>query len=147
MAQRNSRRIKILPDRVFHRIWNLAVTEDDKTVFLTKVITGDERVVADPQKYHIDASLWYDVLSGIYNVAHMDMTTIIKASGWKRSEISHYFCIPIRTLEDWCYNKSTPPPYVRLMMIRKFDLLDIGKNVRLKSDISSTYSVYSKASC
>ncbi len=134
MTQKRNRRLKILPDRIFHRIWNLALSEDDKAIFLAKMITGDGKNVIRPQKYRIDAVLWYDVLRGIFDAAHMDMAEIVKSSGRKKADISHYFCIPIRTLEDWCSARSNPPAYVRLMLIREFDLLNIGENVRLETE-------------
>ena len=134
MNENKNRRLKIIPDLAFHRIWNLALNEDDKAIFLAKMISGDGKSIITPREYSIDAVLWYDVLRGIFDAAHMDMAEIIKSSGRKKAEISHYFCIPIRTLEDWCSSKGNPPAYIRLMLIREFDLLNIGKNVRLETE-------------
>ena len=134
MSGKRNRRLKILPDRIFHKIWVEALDTDDRATFLAKMISSDGKTVARPEKYSIDAVLWYDVLRGIFDAAHMDAGEIIRFSGKKKAEISHYFCIPIRTLEDWCSGKSNPPSYVRLMMIREFHLLNLGKNVRLESE-------------
>lgn len=134
MAQKRNRRLKVLPDRIFHRIWCVALEENERATFLAKMISGDGKTVIDPRKYRIDAVLWYDVLRGIFDAAHMNMGDIIKKSGKKKAEISHYFCIPIRTLEDWCSGRSTPPAYIRLVLIRKFDLIYLGKNVILESE-------------
>ena len=133
MDQKRNRRLKILPDRIFHRIWSFALEEEDRATFLAKMITGDGKAVITPGKYRIDAILWYDVLRGIHDAAHMDMAEIIRLSGKRKADISHYFCIPIRTLEDWCSQKSSPPSYVRLMLIREYGLLNLGKNVVLES--------------
>ena len=146
MAQKRSRRLKILPDRIFHRIWCTAVEEKDRATFLAKMISGDGKTAIRPEKYRIDAVLWYDVLRGIHDAANLNMAEIVKMSGKKKAEISHYFCIPIRTLEDWCSGKSIPPSYVRLMLLREYGLINIGENVRLESKDNKNPKVDAKKS-
>ena len=140
MPHNRNRRLKFLPDRIFHRIWCKALEEEEKATFLAKMVSGDGKTVINPSKYSIDAVLWYDVLCGIFDAAHLSVSEIVRLSGKRKAEISHYYCIPIRTLEDWCSGKSDPPSYLRLMLIREYDLFNIGKNVRLESEDKFKYN-------
>ena len=40
-------------------------------------------------------------------------------AGLSRAEMSRRFEIPVRTLEDWDAEKSSPPPYVEKLIIEK----------------------------
>ena len=65
----------------------------------------------------------------------MTFKEIMEAAGAKKSEISHIFCIPIRTVEDWYSGKNRTPSYVKIMVLKHFHMLDLGKYVRLSSSI------------
>lgn len=66
-----------------------------------------------------------DQLGSIYDAAHRSVTDIAKAAGLSQRKLADRFCIPIRTVEDWCAGKRTPPDYVRLMMQELLGLLQI----------------------
>lgn len=52
----------------------------------------------------------------IWDAAQRSIKDIAKAAGLSQRKLAEKFCIPYRTLEDWCTEKRTPPDYVRLMM-------------------------------
>lgn len=57
-----------------------------------------------------------DWLGSIYDAVHRSVNDIATAAGLSHRKLAERFCIPVRTVEDWCSGKRTPPDYVRLMM-------------------------------
>lgn len=57
---------------------------------------------------------------------------IRKISGLKRSDFCKKYNIPVRTVEDWEYEKNTPPSYIEQLLERvvKEDL-EKGENIML----------------
>lgn len=61
------------------------------------------------------AKIWY--------AAHKSVKQIAADAGLSHRKLAERFCIPARTVEDWCAGKRTPPDYVRLMMQECLGLL------------------------
>lgn len=64
-------------------------------------------------------------LESIYDAVHRSIKDIAKDAGLSQRKLAERFCIPVRTVEDWCAGKRTPPDYVRLMMQELLGLLQI----------------------
>lgn len=59
----------------------------------------------------------------IWDAAHKSVKQIAADAGLTQRKLAERFCIPVRTIEDWCVGKRTPPDYVRLMMQECLGLL------------------------
>lgn len=57
-----------------------------------------------------------DAVGQIWDAAHKSVKQIAADAGMAQRSIAERFCIPLRTVEDWCAGKRTPPDYVRMMM-------------------------------
>lgn len=57
-----------------------------------------------------------DAVGRIWDATHKSVKQIAADSGMTHRKLAERFCIPVRTIEDWCTGKRTPPDYVRLMM-------------------------------
>ena len=55
-------------------------------------------------------------LAAIWEAAHRSVRDIVSAAGLTQRQLADRFCVPYRTVEDWCRGLRTPPDYVRLMM-------------------------------
>ncbi|MGM9549029.1 MAG: helix-turn-helix domain-containing protein [Faecousia sp.] len=44
-------------------------------------------------------------------------------AGLSQRKLAERFCIPVRTVEDWCAGKRIPPDYVRMMIQESLGLL------------------------
>lgn len=64
-----------------------------------------------------------DWLGSIYDAVHRSVNDIAKASGLSHRKLSERFCIPYRTVENWCGGQRECPDYVRLMMQECLGLL------------------------
>lgn len=138
-----SKIVKILPDRIFYKLWKAADNEMKIYEYIDSFTSPLSNEYIDfYKKYKLDELQTINMLENIYKATHLSMREIIDASGQKRADIGYIFCIPIRTLEDWCSEKNKCPSYVRLMMIRKFGLLSLGKYIYLESDNHIVYNAY-----
>lgn len=138
-----SKIIRIIPDRIFYKLWKAA----DKDVKIYDYIDSftsplSKTYINFYKKYKLDELQTLDMLENIFKAAHLSMKDIIDTTGIRKADIGYMFCIPIRTLEDWCAGKNKCPSYVRLMMLRKFGLLHLGKYIYLESDNHIVYNAY-----
>lgn len=55
-------------------------------------------------------------LTQIHAAVNRSVKDIAKAAGMAQYKLAKYFCVPRRTMEDWCRGISRCPTYTRLMM-------------------------------
>ena len=107
-------------DEIFSNLWAdaLATTERDAYVsnWTLSSIWGDDPESDIPQDR-------IDYLGRIWDVAHMSVREICKAAKMSQVALAQRFCIPYRTVQNWCGDVSKCPDYVRLMMARLLNLI------------------------
>ena len=129
------KRIKILPDRIFHKLWTSVSEFDTRDDYINQYMSVlSEDYINFSDKYRIKIPDIYRMLSSIYTCANMSFKEIIDKVGLKKKDISHIYCIPIRTVEDWYYGKNRCPSYVILMLLRDYELLNLGNYIKLESE-------------
>lgn len=133
--------IKVLPDSIFHQLWISAMQYSSLEDFVHAFTFSTSKEKINFLKFDIDDLLAYDLLKSIWNAANLSFKEILTMSGMKKSEYSHFFCIPIRTLEDWYAGKSQCPAYIRLMFIRYFHITYLPSRITL-STISKQKKTY-----
>ncbi len=142
---KNNKRRKIIPDKVFKKIWNKAAEYEDIRLYIDDIMLNKK--IFDQDKYKISYTDTYYMLKNIYIAYHTPLKEFLDKQTIKKSEISNIFCIPIRTVEDWYYGKSTPPSYIKLMIFRHYHRPFLGKYISLQSEMDhiSTYpAIYKK---
>ena len=60
----------------------------------------------------------------IWDAAHRSVKEIAAAAGLSQRKLAERFCIPYRTVENWCGGQRECPDYVRLMMQELLGQLD-----------------------
>ena len=112
----------IINDKDFYTLWGAALASEYRDIFVaewsTSSIWGDPEALTDAGLFDIA-----DYLCKLWDAAHMTTRDICAAAGLSQTAFAVRFCIPKRTVEDWCRGIRTPPDYVRLMMIRLLGLL------------------------
>ena len=126
-------RLKIIPDRIFHKLWDSIDDFSDQDDYVSSF--SSDNSVFKYDSFGITYSECIYLLKSLYKAKNMTFKEITEAAGAKKSEISHIFCIPIRTVEDWYSGKNRTPSYVKIMVLKHFHMLDLGKYVRLSSSI------------
>ena len=133
MAKRSSRKTYIIKDIVFHRLWDESLKIKTLSDYRASVTRYDNKDYSYLLSLGLDELMIYDLLTEIFRLSHMGFKVILDKARVKKAYVSHAFCIPIRTVESWYDNISPCPPYIRLMLIKHFYLMDLGKYVTLKS--------------
>ena len=126
-------RLKILPDRIFHKLWDSIDNFNDRDDYVSSL--SSEGSLFKYDSLGITYSECIFLLKNLFKAKNMTFREIIDAAGAKKNEISHIFCIPIRTVEDWYSGKNRTPSYVKIMVLKHYHMLDLGKYVRLASTI------------
>lgn len=145
MVKMSEGRRKIIPDRIFDQLWQQALTACDEHSYIHGCMYGSRRF--NYAKYRLDYVEAVEMLAGIYKAAHTGFPQLIKKAGVGTAAIAHTFCIPVRTVENWKSGKADCAPYIRLMILRYYHLINLGKYIYCQSEISyldNRPSVYSK---
>ena len=61
-------------------------------------------------------------LGDIWDVAHLSIKDIRKASGMSQVAFAQHVCIPRRSIEDWERGVRTCPDYLRVLLAEHFGL-------------------------
>lgn len=64
-------------------------------------------------------------LRSIYQAVNRPVRAIVTASGLSQAAFAERYCIPRRTVEDWCRGVSSCPLYTRLLLQRAEGLLQV----------------------
>lgn len=66
-----------------------------------------------------------DQLRSIYTAVNRTPKEIVAASGLSQAAFAERYCIPKRTVEDWCRGVAKCPLYTRLLLQRAEGLLQV----------------------
>lgn len=139
------KRLKIIPDIAFHKLWAKADEYESADGYINATINNPK--IFNYKNYGLDYPEYATMLKNVYKFRHYKLKDISKSTSKRKSELSHIFCIPIRTIEAWYSEINVIPSYILLMMLKQFHLLDLGKYVRLSSEVEyvlSKPSIYKK---
>lgn len=62
-------------------------------------------------------------LGVVWDAVHRPVREIVAASGLSQAAFGEHYCIPKRTVENWCSGSRECPVYVRLLLQRAEGLL------------------------
>ena len=71
----------------------------------------------------------YTVLENIYEAYNMTFAQIMTEAKTTNSKLRDCFCIPEKSIEAWKSGRNKCPDYIRLMLIRYYHLLNLGKYI------------------
>lgn len=80
-------------------------------------IWGDENVMDDAAARA--------TLRSIYTAVHRTIREIVEASGLSQAAFARRYCIPKRTVENWCSGVNDCPLYTRLLLQESLGLLQV----------------------
>lgn len=100
-------------DKLFSKLWKGALLQPDKSLYLSEYSYNEwfDEIGLKP-----DESI--NILSNIHDIAHMPIRDMVIKSGLSQAKFAEKFCIPKRTVENWCSNTNKCPVYIRLMIAR-----------------------------
>ena len=80
------------------------------------------------------SSIWEDdnltasrrqALRSVYAATNRSIREIVSAAGMTQAAFAEAFCIPLRTVENWCTGCRECPLYTRLMIQKCLGLLEV----------------------
>lgn len=106
--------------KLFNKLWLDALDQPDKDLYI-----GEYGYPDWFDEISADAGEIISTLESVHDVAHMTVPEIQKRFGLGNAAFARRFCIPLRTLENWIYDKTDCPDYIRLMMARELGIMKI----------------------
>lgn len=107
-------------DHTFSILWAEALTTSDRDAYVSDWALSS--IWADAPEAEISQDR-IDYLGRLWDVAHMGVREICKASKLSQVALSQRFGIPYRTIQNWCGDVNKCPDYVRLMMAECLGLI------------------------
>lgn len=111
-----------MTDKQFNILWADSLESTDRDYYVaewaTSSVWGEPADLTDADLLEIAAKL-----DNLWAVAHMSVKDICKAANLTQVALAIKFCIPIRTVEDWCRGIRQVPHYIRLMMAESLGLI------------------------
>lgn len=109
-----------MTDTALSTFWVEALATTDRDEYISdwtlSSIWGDDTEAETPNER-------IDYLGHLWDVAHMGVREICKASELSQVALSLRFGIPYRTVQNWCGDVNKCPDYVRLMMAECLGLI------------------------
>jgi hypothetical protein len=130
----------IIPDRLFHKIWNVSCDYDEFSSFYNSITSIKSKNYIDLYKYGFDLDLIYDTLRFIHKYSHYSFSDFLDEYKIKKATISHRFCVPIRTIENWCNGSGKCAPYVMLMILECYNIKYLPDNIYTESLWNKSFS-------
>lgn len=106
-----------MKDKDFFAIWCNALKVGDRDAFISNRSLSSIFVDSDNGKNMADE------IGKIWDVAHMTVRDLCNRADIGQSELSKKFCIPLRTVQNWCGGQNQCPPYIVLMMARLLGII------------------------
>lgn len=128
------RKIEAIPDKIFHKLWDESQKETDYLKYISKYTSPISKKYINFRKYGLEVYDGPYLLKRIYETSHLSFKEIVDNANKTKAQISHIFCIPIRTVEAWYYGVNPCPSYIRLMVLKQFKLLKLGDRIILESE-------------
>lgn len=129
------KKVKIVPNKIFYTLW-MDTDSSSLDSFVKKYTSpfSNDRILFQ-KKYDLNLNEVNLILKNIYILKTKSFRELLEESNMRKADISKIFCIPIRTIEDWYAERNRCPLYVKLMIIKEYRLLDLGKYIYLESEI------------
>lgn len=108
-----------MTDKLFSKLWQDALAQPSKELYIAEYGYPDwfDEISTD-----IDNVI--TVLDSIHTVAHMSIKEMIARAGMSQAKFALRFCVPKRTVENWCAGVNKCADYDRLAFARILGFLD-----------------------
>ena len=102
-------------DKDFQELWATAFGYEDREKYIDE---NEDALVGQLSK-----TKRREYLGQIWDVAHMTIRDLIEKAGYNQSSFARHFCIPLRTVQDWCRKPEICTPWVKLGFARQLGML------------------------
>ena len=115
-----------MTNKDFFTLWGAALAAPDRNLYVAEwsnsIIWGEPEDITDDDLLRIA-----DYCGQLWDAAHMTVRQIKEELGMTHAQMAERFCIPKRTVENWCAaggkESRNCPDYVRLMMMEALGII------------------------
>jgi len=117
-----------IPNISYHNfalLWEAALSATDRELFVSEwrssAIWGEPWDIKEKELIYIA-----DYCMRVYEIAHMEIKEMIKKANMTQTVFAERFCIPKRTVENWCGKTSAarkPTDWQRLLIARQLGFI------------------------
>lgn len=111
-------------DKLFLKLWKDALGQPDRELYIAEYGYPDWF-----DEISTDVSAVSEKLGHIHDAAHITVKDILRRAGLTQTAFATRFCIPLRTVEDWCVGKRKCPDYERLSFCRDLGFPGLQREV------------------
>ena len=128
-------RMKYLPDRVFHKLWDIAGECDSISIFMERItsVSSKDRI-RFYASYKIAEEEAAELLDNIWCYRHMSFKELFDSTHLTQSQFRHMYCIPRQTMTDWLNGTYECKSYIILMILKLQGKLILGRRISLESE-------------
>lgn len=105
-----------MDDTTFQALWATAHGFDNREAYITENEEALAKVIRGKEKRE-------EQLGKMWDVAHMTIRELIEKAGYNQSSFARHFCVPLRTVQDWCRKPEACTPWVKLGFARQLGML------------------------
>ena len=106
-------------DKDFQALWSTALDSEDRE----KYIDENEKILVGVY----GKTKRREYLGQVWDVAHMTIRDLIEKAGYNQSSFARRFCVPLRTVQNWCTDSGSAgrdcPPYIKLGFARQLNMI------------------------
>ena len=129
------KKIKIIPDKLFSALWNIADTENTYENFFFEISKDIINTKLFSCSIDIYSEAGTDFLKSLYLYNKMSFKEIMEKAGKSNKDIVIEMNIKTRTVEEWKSGRNLCPGYIRLMLLRMYGLLNFDGNILPEFDV------------
>ena len=107
--------------KLFSRLYDESLEYNDISLYISE--RGWQDWMNDYAADDGDATRITNILTNIYDMSHMDIGSLRDKTGLSINKFASLYSIPLRTLQDWIYNKNRTPDYVKKLIV--YTLMDV----------------------
>lgn len=109
-----------MTDKQFFVCYNEVANYTDRDAYISDLVLSS--IWGDAPENDIPSDR-LEALGEIWDAAHRSVREIAAAAGLSHRKLAERFCIPYRTMENWCVGSRDCLDYTRLMMQECLGLL------------------------
>lgn len=111
----------------FNTLWGAAIVTPDRDIFVSEWATSSIWNENPEDLSDKDLLRIADYCGNLWDAAHMSVRQIKDAADMTQAQLAERFCVPRRTIENWCVDGSKEgrscPDYIRLMMMEALGII------------------------
>ena len=133
--KKNQKLNRYISFKLFYKLWSSVKYYNTESSYISAFTSYSSDLVIDFNKYGLSYEQWTIMLNNIYVMYNTSVEDIWLSSNLSKSDFAKLFCFEYRTLDYWISGKRKCPDYVKLMLLRYFNMINLGNHVYYQNPV------------